>query len=491
MDIHLITNCEIEPEVDCLVIPVWKEEIALGLESPLLATEDKTALKLLLESGSLTGADNFYFPTPLSADRGVVVMGLGDKNSNPDNQFRQATGKLAPLLKKMHKSQLVVELSHSPELRANVFVGALILAQYEFDTFKTKKSTSTKVDTLYLHICETKDITLKQAKTSRAVIMAESTNFARDLGNHPGNKLTPTILADKALALAEEFEVDAEILDENLMKELGMGSLLAVSQGSDEEARLITLKYTHPSATQTVALVGKGLTFDAGGISIKPSKGMQDMKFDMCGAAAVLGAFRTICAIKPAINVTCVVPSSENLVNGKAVKPGDIVTSYSGKTIEIYNTDAEGRLLLADAMAYTAETQKPDIMVDVATLTGACIVALGHEMAGLITEDDELATQLIDAGDDIYERLWRLPINDDYKSLLKGKDADLCNIGPAYAGTVTAACFLSNFTGDTRWAHLDIAGTAWGMKGCSYINENLASGFGARLLARWLLQISE
>jgi leucyl aminopeptidase len=491
MDIHFITNCEIEPDVDCLIIPAWDDAVVTAINSPLISTEDQTALQLIHESGVLCGKENFYFPTPLSAYRGILIMGLGKKEGDLANKFRQATGKCVQLLKKMKKHHLLLELEHLPELAPQQFVESLILSQYEHDACKSKKSDVIKVDILCIHICETKDLTLKQAKVSLAATMAESANFARDLGNAPGNYLTPTILADKASALAKEFDVECEILDEAAMEKLGMGSLLSVSQGSSEEARLITLKYTHPKATKTVALVGKGLTFDAGGISIKPSRGMEEMKFDMCGAGAVLGAFRTICAAHPAINVVCVVPSSENLINGEATKPGDVVTAYNGKTIEIYNTDAEGRLILADALAYTVETQKPDIMIDVATLTGACIVALGHEMSAVISEDNELVSELTQAGDETYERLWRLPINDDYKALLKGKDADLCNIGPAYAGTVTAACFLSHFVGETRWAHLDIAGTGWGMKGCSYIKENLASGFGSRLLAQWILNISE
>ncbi len=491
MDIHFITNCEIEPEVDCLVIPVWEDQIHVAINSPLIAVEDQTSLNLIHERGNICGNDTFYIATPMSAYRGIMLLGMGKKDGDLNHKFRQATGKAVPLLQKYKKHHLLLEMEHVPELRPRLFAAALTLAQYSFDEYKTKKADSIKVDILAIHVCETKDLTIEHIKVNRAQVLTESTNYARDLGNMPGNKLTPSILAEKAKQLAADVGSSVEVLDEKDMEKLGMGALLSVSQGSDEEAKLITLKHTHPSATKTVAIVGKGLTFDAGGTSLKPSKGMQDMKFDMCGAAAVLGAFRAIALNNVAVNVICVVPSSENLINGKATKPGDVITSYSGKTIEVYNTDAEGRLILCDAMAYTAEKEKPDIMIDVATLTGACIVALGHEMSAIISEDDELQNELITAGKEVHERLWPLPINDDYKSLLKGKDADLCNIGPAYAGTVTAACFLSNFTGDTRWAHLDIAGTAWGMKGCSYIKENLASGFGARLLAKWLTNIAE
>ena len=491
MDIHFITNCEIEPEVDCLIIPAWENEVHVAINSSLIAVEDQTSLNLINDRGNMSGKDLFYLPTPMSAYRGILILGLGKKEGDLSHKFRNATGKAVGLLQKYKKHHLLLELEHTPDLQTRHFVAALNLAQYEHTAFKTKASETVKVDNLCVHICPSKEITIEQGKANRAQTFTECANFARDLGNAPGNALTPKILADKARELAKETESEIEVLGEKEMKKLGMGALLSVSAGSSEEAQLITLKHTHPRANKTVAIVGKGVTFDSGGISLKPGKGMQEMKYDMCGAAAVLGAFKAICECNAAINVICVVPSSENLVNGEATKPGDIVTAYNGKTVEIYNTDAEGRLLLCDAMAYTAETHKPDIMVDVATLTGACIVALGHEMSAIITEDEDLKSELIEAGSQVHERLWPLPINDDYKALLKGNDADLCNIGPAYAGTVTAACFLSNFTGDTRWAHLDIAGTAWGMKGCSYINENLASGFGTRLLAKWLMNISE
>ncbi|WDE98758.1 leucyl aminopeptidase [Lentisphaera profundi] len=491
MDIHFITNCEIEPEVDCLIIPAWEGELDGAINSSLIALEDQTSLNLIHERGNICGKDMFYLPTPMSAYRGILILGLGKKEGDLSHKFRSATGKAVSLLQKYKKHHLLLELGHVPELQTRHFVAALNLGQYEYDAFKTKKSETVKVDNLCVHLCASKDITIEQGKANRAQIFTECANYARDLGNAPGNALTPKILADKARNLAKETDSEIEVLGEAEMGKLGMGALLSVSAGSDEEAQLIILKHTHPSATKTVAIVGKGVTFDSGGISLKPGKGMQEMKYDMCGAAAVLGAFKAICECNAAINVICVVPSSENLINGKATKPGDIVTAYNGKTIEIYNTDAEGRLLLCDAMAYTAETYKPDIMIDVATLTGACIVALGHEMSAIISEDDELQKDLIEAGSQVHERLWPLPLNDDYKKLLHGTDADLCNIGPPYAGTITAAGFLSNFAGDTRWAHLDIAGTAWGMKGCTYINEKLASGFGTRLLAKWLMNIAE
>lgn len=489
INIQLINQCTVEPEVDCLVIPVFENALSEAFSSPLLQSEDRTILELLREKGNIKGSDNFYLPTPLSAYQSVMVVGLGKKEDFKNTTFREAAGKAVKTFQHFKKTHILLEVAHDININAKHFVEALILSQYTYDEFKTLDDDKkpTQVTMLCIHVCEATDLTLTQAKINLAQTKCESANWARDLANKPGNALTPCKLADAAKAMAEETDAKYHHLDEAQMAELGMNALLAVSQGSIEEARMIFVEHTHPDATETIALVGKGLTFDAGGISLKPGKGMEDMKFDMGGAAAVLGAMRNICIIKPKINVICVVPSSENMPAHNAVKPGDIVKSYSGKTIEIYNTDAEGRLLLCDALAYTVDKYKPDYMVDAATLTGAVIVGLGHHMAAIMTEDDELCEELITAGAKVNERLWRLPLIPEFRELMKGKDADLCNIGPGYAGSCTAGAFLSEFVGDTKWAHLDIAGVAWGMKGVSYLNDKIGSGFGARLLTRWIL----
>ncbi|HQH52114.1 MAG TPA: leucyl aminopeptidase, partial [Candidatus Hydrogenedentes bacterium] len=259
-----------------------------------------------------------------------------------------------------------------------------------------------------------------------------------------------------------------------------------------EPPTLSVLHYKHDAATKTVAFVGKGVTFDTGGISLKPVQGMHEMKFDMCGAAAVFGAFRAIAALKPALNVVCVVPACENTPGGHAQKPGDVVRAYNGKTIEVNNTDAEGRLILADALAYTIREHQPDHVVNLATLTGACVVALGHYAAGLMSDDDALAESLEAAGAVTGERVWRLPLWDDYDKLLEGAHADICNIGPPKeAGTIVGGCFLKHFVGDTPWAHLDIAGTAWGGKNIPYLDPKHATGYGVRLLTEWAIKTSE
>lgn len=489
IDIHLINQCTIEPEVDCLVIPVFEDTLSEAFNSALLQREDKIVLELLTEKGNLTGKDNYYLPTPLSAYQSIMLIGLGKKADLKNTTFREATGKAVKTFQQYKKSHLLLEIAPAKELDAENFIEAIILGQYSYDEFKNIPEDKKKVliDQICIHVDESVDLTLTQAKVNLAQTKCESANWARDLANKPGNALTPCILADEAKAMAEQTGAEYYHLDEAQMKELGMNALLAVSQGSSEEARMIFVEHKHPKAKETIVLVGKGLTFDAGGISLKPSKGMQDMKFDMGGSAAVLGAMRNVCILKPEINVICVVPSSENMPAANAIKPGDIVKSYSGKTIEIYNTDAEGRLILCDALAYAVDKYKPDYMIDAATLTGAVITGVGHHMGAVMTENDELCEELIVAGAKVNERLWRLPLLPEYRELMKGKDADLCNIGPAYAGTSTAAAFLSEFVGDTKWAHLDIAGVAWGMKGASYLDDTIGTGYGARLLTRWIL----
>ncbi|MES2888727.1 MAG: leucyl aminopeptidase [Pseudomonadota bacterium] len=294
--------------------------------------------------------------------------------------------------------------------------------------------------------------------------------LARECANRPGNYCTPSYLADQARKLGKSHGLKVEVLDRKAVEKVGMGAFLAVAQGSDEPLKFIIVRYEGAAKTQApVVLVGKGITFDSGGISIKPAGDMDEMKFDMGGAASVLGAMRAIADLQPALNVVAVIPSCENMPSGRAVKPGDVVTSLSGQTIEILNTDAEGRLILCDALTYV-ERFKPAVVVDVATLTGACIVALGHHHSGLFTSDDALATQLLDASRAALDPCWRMPLDEEYDEGLKSNFADMANVGSRAGGAITAAMFLKRFTGKYRWAHLDVAGTAWksgGAKGSS------------------------
>ncbi len=319
------------------------------------------------------------------------------------------------------------------------------------------------------------------AKTGRAIGLG--VNLARDLGNRPANVCTPSYLAEQARNLKRgQRKLSVAVLDEKKMRDLGMGSLLSVASGSRQPPRLIVLEYRGASAkSKPIVLVGKGVTFDTGGISIKPAAAMDEMKFDMCGAASVFGCIKACLELGLERNVVGLVPATENMPDGQATRPGDIVKSMSGQTIEILNTDAEGRLILCDALTY-AERFEPEAVIDIATLTGACVIALGEHAAGLMSNDDRLADDLLAAGQESDDRCWRLPLWDDYQEALKSNFADMANVGGRAAGTITAACFLSRFTGKYRWAHLDIAGTAWlGGK-----NKG-ATGRPVRLLMQYLL----
>jgi leucyl aminopeptidase len=292
--------------------------------------------------------------------------------------------------------------------------------------------------------------------------MAEAQNFARDLVNEPANRLTPAKMAEAARAMASQFQLDCEVLEREQMEKLGMGALLGVAQGSAQPPVLIVVRYQPAQADSParLGLVGKGVTFDTGGISIKPAEGMEKMKYDMAGGAAMLGAMRAIAQLKPAIAVTAFIPCVENMPGSRAQRPGDIVTAMSGKTIEVVNTDAEGRLILADALTY-ARKQGCTHLVDAATLTGSIVVALGHLNVGLFANDDAMRDRVLQAAKAEGERMWPMPLEDDYKDYLKSAFADLPNAGPRWGGPITAAIFLKEFAEDTPWVHLDIAGTAW------------------------------
>ena len=289
--------------------------------------------------------------------------------------------------------------------------------------------------------------------------------LARECANLPGNHCTPTHLANQAKALGKQHGLKVQVLDKKAVEKLGMGAFLAVSKGSDEPLQFIVMQYEGaPAAGKTrqapIVLVGKGITFDSGGISIKPAADMDEMKFDMGGAASVLGTMASIASMKAKLNLVCIIPACENMPDGRSLKPGDVITTMSGKTVEILNTDAEGRLILCDALTY-AERFKPKLVVDIATLTGACVVALGHHHSGLFTTDEKLASDMLSAGQASLDPCWRLPMDDEYDSALKSNFADMANVGPRMGGAITAAMFLKRYTGAYRWAHLDIAGTAW------------------------------
>jgi leucyl aminopeptidase len=422
-------------------------------------------------------------PQGSSADR-LTVIGLGKADKLTSYDWLRAGGVAAAALKGMSKAVVFLDvpgLDVTPAQAADFALGMLLRA-YSFDTFKTKKKDEED------KASKTADVTIvtsghgeagKAFKDAKAV--ADGVLLARDLVNLPPNVLGPVEFADKAQDL-QKLGVEVEILTETEMKSLGMGALLGVAQGSVRPPRLAVMHWKGgASDEQPIAFVGKGVVFDTGGISIKPGAGMEDMKGDMGGAAAVTGLMHTLAARKAKANVIGIIGLVENMPDGNAQRPGDIVTSMSGQTIEIINTDAEGRLVLGDALYYCNDRFKPRFMIDLATLTGAIMVALGNTHAGLFSNDDDLAAKLSAAGEASGEKLWRMPLGKEYDKLIDSKFADLKNTGGRHAGSITAAQFLKRFVGDTPWAHLDIAATALNSPQ-NEINQSWASGYGVRLL---------
>lgn len=416
----------------------------------------------------------------------VLLVGCGKAGELHAGTYQRIVATAAAAVGKLHAANAALYLTelavagHDEAWRVRTAVAAADHALYRFTEYKREPG-KRHLKTLAIG-CGAKPTKALDAALRQGEAIAAGVRLTRDLGNQPANVCTPTYLADQAQALAKAHKLDIEVLDEAQMRALGMGALLAVAQGTREPPKLIVLKHLRGKARAApVVLVGKGVTFDSGGISIKPGAGMDEMKFDMCGAASVLGTLKAAAELDLPINLVGVIPASENLPDGKAVKPGDIVKTMAGKTVEILNTDAEGRLLLCDALTY-AERFKPDVIVDIATLTGACVIALGNHAHGLLGNDQQLIDALLAAGRTAHDRAWQLPLWDDYKEQLKSPFADLPNVAGREAGTITAAAFLSAFTEKMRWAHLDIAGTAWKSG-----RDKSATGRPVGLLVQYLL----
>ncbi len=425
----------------------------------------------------------------IAAER-VLLVGCGERDAFTLARFREATAAAARELDRAGATEAVSFLpdleveGHGLEDRLRHSVLASEAATYRFDQLKSKAEPPPRpIKRLTLNVPGRDRLAAGEAAVAQGAAIAEGIRRTRDLGNLPGNICTPSYLADQARALGKRSRrIEVQVLEEADMEKLGMGALLSVARGSRQPAKLITIEYRGGHKDERpVVLVGKGVTFDSGGISLKPGQAMDEMKFDMCGAASVLGTLTACLQMRLPLNVVGIIPTTENLPDGQASKPGDIVTSMSGQTIEILNTDAEGRLILCDALTY-AERFEPEVVIDIATLTGACVIALGAHPAGLLANDDALADALLKAGDQAQDRAWRLPLWDDYQKQLDSNFADMANIGGREAGTITAACFLSRFTKDYRWAHLDIAGVAWKTG-----KEKGATGRPVGLLTQYLL----
>ncbi|HHM04803.1 MAG TPA: leucyl aminopeptidase [Gammaproteobacteria bacterium] len=420
----------------------------------------------------------------------ILLVGCGRERELNEAAYRQIIAKAATTLNDIGAMEAVCYLTElnikgrDVEWKVSQTVQAVADALYRFDQLKSKKDTARRpLRKLILSVPRRRELAAGEEALRVGRAIAGGVRLAKDLGNLPGNLCTPSYLAEQARGLAKSHKsVKVEILEQNEMEELGMGALLSVAKGSRQPPKLIVMRYQGGKKDQPPAvLVGKGLTFDAGGISIKPAAQMDEMKYDMCGGAAVLGTIKAVAEIGIGLNVIGLVPASENLPDGAANKPGDIVTSLSGQTIEILNTDAEGRLILCDALTY-AERFEPDVVIDIATLTGACVIALGKHASGLLSNHSPLAHDLLNAGKASGDRAWELPLWEDYQEQIKSPFADMANVGGREAGTITAACFLSRYTKKFHWAHLDIAGTAW----ISGENKS-ATGRPVPLLTQYLL----
>lgn len=451
-----------------------------------------------LDACSFAGKESeslILYPAELKK-RKLILVGLGLSTKLSTERLRRAAALAAKTARGLKATTLAliepnlseVEASFKcdmDEIAAALAEGSL-LSLYKFDKYVTENS---KKNTTLKHVSVVTEDPQRLAPmrkgTTRARIICEATYFARDLANAPANEIYPASLAQRAKESARKNGFTLNILDEKRIKALKMGGLLGVAQGSDKPPRFLVMEYRgRNSGKRPVVLVGKGVTFDAGGISIKPASGMGDMKMDMSGAAAVLGTMQAVSRLKLPVHLVGLVPATENLLGGSAMKPGDVLIHFNGNTSEVDNTDAEGRLILADALSY-ASRYKPELVIDLATLTGAVVVALGHQATGMMGNDDAAMTQLKEAGTRTYERVWQLPLFEEYEKLIKSEIADVKNVGGRWGGAITAALFLKKFIGDYKWIHLDIAGTAMTDESLDYIPRG-GSGVGVRLLVDFL-----
>jgi len=453
----------------CLAVGVF-ESRKLSAAADALDRAARGAVRARLRQGDLDGKPGttrlLFGLAGVAAER-VLLVGLGPESGFGAKEYREAVRAAAGAAGDTGAAELVLAFGelpvkdHDAAWRARHAALAAAEALYRFDAMKSKKSPPRALESVVFAHARRSGEPAAQRGGAEGRAIAAGVALARDLGNLPANVCTPTYLAEQAEKLAREWKLGAKVLERREMEKLGMGALLSVANGSRQPPKLVELRYQGGAkGARPVVLVGKGITFDTGGISIKPAAEMDEMKFDMCGAASVLGTMRAIAELGPRLNVVGLVPATENMPGGAASKPGDIVKTMSGQTVEILNTDAEGRLILCDALTY-AERFAPAAVIDIATLTGACVIALGHVASGLFANRDALADEIAAAGASAWDRVWHLPLWEDYQEQLKSPFADFANIGGRPAGSVTAACFLSRFTGKYPWAHLDIAGTAW------------------------------
>ncbi len=491
-----VTTFENLPEVEVLALALFSDE-ELPPIAQKLDEENQGLLSKARQSKDFTGKLNstiLVFLPNFSKSSRCLLVGLGKKEDFSSDKARQAAASAARAVLKLQVENMALTVG-ADELNtetAQAVAEGLVMGSYRFTEYKTKRDDDED------QLKELKEAWLVTSQPLNAAVeyglyVAEQVNFARDLGNQPSNVATPAYLAAKAQEIAQAPNMRCIIYEREDFEKLGFGGLQAVSAGSARDPKFIILEYRGggPDARH-LGLVGKGLTFDSGGISIKPAAGMDEMKFDMLGGAAVLAVMRGVAARQPKINITAIVPATENMSGAAAYKPGDILKAYNGKTIEVLNTDAEGRLVLADALAYITKNYKLEGVLDFATLTGAVIIALGHRYSGLLTNHDTFAAEVMSVAEDTQDRVWRLPLDDEYREDVKSKIADVKNVGAKRsAGTIAGGAFLWEFVeSDTPWCHIDIAGTGWQTKGRPY-NPDGPSGAGVRLTLELIRRWSE
>jgi leucyl aminopeptidase len=476
-------------EGEALVTYAFEQEKPIDGALTALDAAAGGALSKLASAGELTGkmleVTLLHYPQGLAAQR-LLILGAGKKEKFDNAQLRKLAGTAVRTLKarKVKRIAFLARENDRTVLGAETITEGAIVADFESDNYKSDKKPGNEIASFALAGWDSGTKAIAERGIERGRIIGESQNFARALGNEPSNYLTPRMLADRAAAMAREAGLAVDVLDEKRIADLKMGALLSVARGSAEPPRLMAVTYTPEKWTPgspVLGLVGKAITFDTGGISIKPAKDMEKMKFDMCGGAAMLGTMRALARLKPACKVIAVVPSSENMPGGRAQKPGDVQVAMSGKSIEVINTDAEGRLVLADAITYAKQLGCTHL-VDAATLTGSIVVALADINSGVFGSDQSFTDQVLASARAAGEKMWQMPMDDEYHEMIKSTIADIQNVGSGKgAGSVAGAMFLREFSGETPWVHLDIAGTAWFDENKPWAAKG-ATGVGVRTL---------
>ena len=499
MEIKVIVGNIAEIEAGAIIVNFFEGTPHLDGD---IATIDRAldgVISQLISQGEIKGKLNeitiIHSLGKLPATR-VVVAGLGKQQELSQDRVRGAMAETCRFLRQKGIDSVATVAQGagvagiSPESAAQAVTEGALLGVYSFRRHITKEAEHGEIKQLTIVGSDGANLPSLERGGDKGRVLAEATNLARDMVNEPANYMTPSHMAEMAAKLAENYGLELEVLEREQMQELGMGGLLGVAQGSRQPPKFIVLQYRGGDSTEIdVALAGKGVTFDSGGISIKPSEGMAEMKGDMAGGAAVMAAISAIAQLKPKVNVVALIPATENLPSENALKPGDILTAMNGKTIEIISTDAEGRLILADALGY-AQKLGAKFVVDVATLTGACRVALGDVCSGAFGNNQELVDKVIAAGAEAGEHIWQMPMYDEYKEKIKSDVADIKNVGGKYGGAITAAQFLAEFAGDTPWVHLDIAGTSMSEKERAYLVKG-ATGVPVRTLVNLVLSLAQ